>query len=253
MIRDNENMINVFDVERILGDLPLDIIKENVRSQIEDPLSFVSNQCDEVYETIDEAMEEFGHIDEYREELLEMKEEFSIFILKEMDNKFNLGVDFDNIGDYELHEMAQNTYYFFVVDLTKNVTNFLLNYINNNKLTLCEMFDDEYRRKDVTTINMKKLTKNKDDVLILSNLNSVVSHILDLEHYPEDFIDLAIEPGEYVGSCVKGYVDSFKLAGNFVFNVLNEVKYTHNDVVDTFVSDITLDLIENLNQDDLQN
>ena len=57
MIRDNENMINVFDVERILGDLPLDIIKENVKSQIEDPLVFISNQCDEVYETIDEAME----------------------------------------------------------------------------------------------------------------------------------------------------------------------------------------------------
>ena len=106
MIRDNENMINVFDVERILGDLPLDIIKENVRSQIEDPLSFVSNQCDEVYETIDEAMEEFGHIDEYREELLEMKEEFSIFILKEMDNKFNLGVDFDN----------QKYKYYFLLD-----------------------------------------------------------------------------------------------------------------------------------------
>ena len=32
MIRDNEDMINVFDVERIFGDLPLDIIKENVKS-----------------------------------------------------------------------------------------------------------------------------------------------------------------------------------------------------------------------------
>lgn len=251
MIRDNENMINVFDVERILGDLPLDIIKENVRSQIEDPLLFVSNQCDEVYETIVEAMNEFGHIEEYREELTELKEDFSVFILKEMDKKFNLGVDFDNIADYELHDIAQNSYYFFVVNLSKNVTNFLLNYINNNKATLCEMFDDEYRRKDVTTINMKKLTKNKDDVLILSNLNSVITHILDLEHYPEDFIDLAMEPGEYIGSCVKEYINSFKLAGNFVYNVLNEVKYNHNDIIDTFVSDITMELIENINIDNL--
>ena len=246
MIRDNENMINVFDVERILGDLPLDIIKENVKSQIEDPLVFISNQCDEVYETIDEAMEEFGHIDEYREELNEMKEDFSIFILREMDNKFNLGVDFENIGDFEIHDIAKNCYDFFVVNLNENISNFLLNYILNNKSSLCEMFDDEYRRKDVTTINMKKITKNKDDVLILSNLNSVINNILDLEHFPEDFMELSVEPGEYIGTCVADYVNSFKIAGNFVFNVLNEVKYSHNDVIDELVSNITLYLIENI-------
>ena len=43
MLRDND-MINVFDVERVLGDLPIDIIKENIKSQINDPLSFMSNQ-----------------------------------------------------------------------------------------------------------------------------------------------------------------------------------------------------------------
>ena len=247
MIRDNENMINVFDFERILGDLPLDIIKENVKSQIEDPLVFISNQCDEVYETIDEAMEEFGHIDEYREELNEMKEDFSIFILREMDNKFNLGVDFENIGDFEIHDIAKNCYDFFVVNLNENISNFLLNYILNNKSSLCEMFDDEYRRKDVTTINMKKITKNKDDVLILSNLNSVINNVLDLEHFPEDFMELSVEPGEYTGTCVADYVNSFKIAGNFVFNVLNEVKYSHNDIIDELVSNITLYLIENIN------
>ena len=101
MIRDNEDMINVFDVERIFGDLPLDIIKENVKSQIEDPLVFISNQCEDVYETFDEAFEEFGHIDEYRQNIIELKEDFSIFILQELDRKYNLGVDFDNLQDYE--------------------------------------------------------------------------------------------------------------------------------------------------------
>ena len=66
MIRDND-MINIFDVERVLGDLPIDIIKENLKTQIEDPLVFVTNHCDQVYETFEEAMNEFGHIDEYRE------------------------------------------------------------------------------------------------------------------------------------------------------------------------------------------
>ena len=55
MIRDND-MINIFDVERVLGDLPIDIIKENLKTQIEDPLVFVTNHCDQVYETFEEAI-----------------------------------------------------------------------------------------------------------------------------------------------------------------------------------------------------
>ena len=42
MIRDND-FINGFDIERILGDLPIDIIKENIKSQIDDPLTFMTN------------------------------------------------------------------------------------------------------------------------------------------------------------------------------------------------------------------
>ena len=240
MIRDNEDMINVFDVERILGDLPLDIIKENVKSQIEDPLVFVSNQCDEVYETLNEALDEFGHIDEYKQEIYEMKDSFSIFILEELDKKFNLGVDFDNLQDYELHEMAVNCYDFFIVNIKEYISNFILNFILCNKSMLCEAFED------VTTLNMKRITKNKEDVVILSNLNSVINYILDLDHYPEDFIELAPEPGEYVGSCITEYVNSFKLAGNFVVNLLNEVRYSHNDIIDEIASDITMTMIENL-------
>ena len=246
MIRDNEDMINVFDVERIFGDLPLDIIKENVKSQIEDPLVFISNQCEDVYETFDEAFEEFGHIDDHRQELIQLKDDFSIFILQELDRKYNLGVDFDNLQDYEIHEMAVNCYDFFIVNIKEYISNFILNFILCNKSMLCEAFDDEYKRKDVTTMNMKKITKNKEDVVILSNLNSVINYILDLDHYPEDFIELAPEPGEYIGSSVTEYINSFKLAGNFVPNLLNEVRYSHNDIIDEIASDITMTMIENL-------
>ena len=76
MIRDND-YINGFDVERILGDLPIDIIKENIKSQIDDPLVFTTNHCDQIYETLDEAMNEIGHIDEYREELIELRDDLS--------------------------------------------------------------------------------------------------------------------------------------------------------------------------------
>lgn len=251
MIRDNE-MINVFDVERVLGDLPIDIIKENIKTQIDDPLTFVSNQSDQVYETLQEAMNEFGHIDEYRNEIIEMEDNFSLFLVNELNTKFNLGIDLDSISDYEVHEIAKCSYEFFVVYLRENVTRFLTNYIYTNKTSLSEAFGDEYKRKDVTTNNMKKITKDKDFVVILSNIISIINYILDLEHDPEDFMELAIEPGEYCGEVVKEAVRSFKLANNFVYNVLNEVKYAHNDLIDEIASEIIMDMRDNLPVDPIE-
>lgn len=245
MLRDDD-FVNVFDIERILGDLPIDIIKENIKSQIEDPLTFMTNHCDQVYETLDEAMEEFGHVDEYRYELQELRDDFNSFLLIELDNGFELGIDVENLQTYEMEEVGRNAYEFFVVNLKENITNFLKNYICLNKTNLASLFNDEYKRKDVTTTNMKRLTKNKEDVIVLSNIISVIYHILDLEMDPEDFMELAVEPGEYSGEVVKECVRNFKIANNFVTKLFNEVKYTHNDYIDEFASEICLELQNNL-------
>ena len=249
MIRDND-FINGFDIERILGDLPIDIIKENIKSQIEDPLTFMTNHCDQVYETLDEAMSEVGHIDEYKYELEEIRDNFNSFLINELDSRFNLGIDMENLQTYEIEDVGKNAYEFFVVNLKENMTNFLMNYICLNKSHLAGLFTDEYKRKDVTTNNMKKLTKNKDDVVILDNIISVIYHILDLDIDPEDFMELAVEPGEYCGEVVKEHVRSFKIANNFVFGLFNEIKYTHNDMIDEFASEICLSLQNNLSIDD---
>ena len=245
MIRDND-YINGFDIERILGDLPIDIIKENIKSQIDDPLTFMTNHCDQVYETLDEAMDEIGHIDEYREELQELRDNFNVFLVTELDNGFGLGIDIENLQSYEMEDIGKYSYEFFVVNLREHITNFLKNYICSNKGYLAGLFTDEYKRKDVTTTNMKRLTKNKDDVVILSNIISVIYHILDMELDPEDFMELAVEPGEYSGEFVSECVRNFRIANNFVGKLFNEVKYTHNDVIDEFASEICLELQNNL-------
>jgi len=97
---------------------------------------------------------------------------------------------------------------------------------------------------------MKKLTKNKDDVVILANIISVIYNILELELDPEDFMELAVEPGDYAGEAVKEYVRSFRIANNFVYNLFNEVKYIHNDIIDEFASEIGFLLQSNLIYED---
>jgi hypothetical protein len=132
MIRDDE-FINGFDLDRILGDLPIDIIKENIKTQIDDPLIFAMDQCDQFYQTMNEASEEFDHIDEYRYEIQEMKDDFNVFLGNELNNKFNLGIDMENMQSFELEGIVKACYQFFILDLKENVTRFITNYILANK------------------------------------------------------------------------------------------------------------------------
>lgn len=250
MIRDNEE-INVFDVERILGDFPIDLIKENIATQINDPLTYEADHCSSVYETFEEANNEFGHIEEYKEELTELKDKFNLFVLEALESKFYLGIDLNAMSEYEVEEMVKNCYEFFVVRLKENITSFLLNYINNNRMSISQLFEDQFRRKDVTTMNMKKLTKNREEVLILSNLPDVVNHILELEHQPEEFINLAAEPEEMVADYILSKTTDFTISGNFVPGLLNELNIIHNDTIDEIISSIRLELTNMIDEADL--
>ena len=49
MISNINDEINDFDVERIMGDLPIEVIKENILKQIDDPLLYSSDYADDVY------------------------------------------------------------------------------------------------------------------------------------------------------------------------------------------------------------
>lgn len=248
MIRDNEQ-VNVFDIERILGDLPLELIKENITTQITDPLTYPSNYCDEVYDAFDEAKDEVGHIDEYRAELEGERNSFTNFLLQEMETKFDLGVDTNSMYDSEIESLVRNCYEFFVIRFRDNMNSFLLNYILSNKMTISSLFDDEYKRKDVTTMNMKKQLDSREDILILSNLPDVINYILNQDITNEDFLNLAVEDGEYVGEEIINANSSFKLAGNFVASIIDEIKFTHNDDIDEFCSNIRLDIMEMLTND----
>ena len=59
-------------------------------------------------------------------------------------------------------------------------------------------------------------------------------------------MELSVEPGEYSGELVKEAVHSFKIANNFVYNVLNEVKFAHNDMIDEIASEILMTMQDNL-------
>lgn len=247
--RDNEQ-VNVFDIERILGDLPLELIKENITTQIADPLTYSSNYCKEVYESFDEAINECGHIEDFKNDIIEHRNSFTSFLLQELEQKFDLGMDVESMDDNSIENLTKACYEFFVINFRENINNFLLNYILANKSTLSGLFDDEYKRKDVTTMNMKKQVKSREDVLILSNLPDVINDILGKEYQNDDFLELCSEPGECIAEQIKSANKSFTLAGNFVNNILNEIRFSHNDDIDDFSANIKLSILESISSND---
>lgn len=245
MIRDIDE-INSIDVDRILGDLALDLIKENIETQVKDPVYYSIDYCEEVFETIDNAYNELAHIEEFKTQLDEIKDTFIIFVLELLNDKFNLDISLENRTSDELKDIMYNCYRVFVIDFREIVENFLLNYVNLNKFSLADMYEDQFKRKDVTTVNIKKMTDSKEDILVISNLPDIVSHILDLEHDPVDFMNLGAEIEEYHASKVMEYLHDFTIAGNFTSAILNELKFTHNDIIDSINSNIRLQLISSL-------
>lgn len=244
MIYGGADEINGFDVERIMGDLPIEVIKENIITQINDPLTYTTDYADDVYIVLDQAKEELDHIDQYREELNDELDKFNLFLLSNVESKFNLGIDVEELDAVDLDRLAKNCYSFFVVNLRENLENFLYNYITNNKVELANLFDSEYKRKDVTTMNMKKSLKSKEDVLVVSNLINVINYVLDLEFDASEFIDLCIEPGDYLGEEIKKSTDVFEISGDFVPPMIDELKINHNDIIDEIASSIRLSIIE---------
>lgn len=245
MISNINDEINDFDVERILGDLPIEVIKENILTQIDDPLLYSSDYADDVYSTFANAKEELDHIDVYREDIEEEYDKFSLFLLTNVSNRFNLGIDVGLLDTSQLTIMAYDCYVFFIVNLKENLENFLYNYIVSNREELSRMFDSEFKRKDVTTINMKKTCTSKEDILILANLVDVINYVLNIDFDASEFIDLCIEPGEELGENIKQRVDTFEIPGNFVPIIIDELRINHNDLIDEFASYIRLNIIEN--------
>lgn len=245
MIRDIDEINNI-DVDRILGDLALDLIKENIETQVKDPVYYSIDYCEEVFETLDRAYDELGHIEDYKLQIDEIRDTFITYVLDLLNTKFNLDISIENKTPGELKDIMYSCYRVFVIDFREIVENFLTSYVNLNKFSLADMFEDQFKRKDVTTVNIKKLTDSKEDILVIANLPDIVSHILDLEHDPVDFMNLGAEVEEYHASKVMEYLNDFTIAGNFTSAVLNEIKFTHNDIIDSINSNIRLQLISSL-------
>ena len=99
--------------------------------------------------------------------------------------------------------------------MKKNFTCYILNYIDEHRGEFC--VDDEDKRKDVTTLSLKKDVTDPEDIYILANLNEVIDSILREDITVDDFL----ENCDKDESCLEtrfivDKYDKYQITGNFV-------------------------------------
>lgn len=232
------------DLHMLLADLPTDLIKENIRDQIENPLSTTVNFTETVIDKIRELENIYGDNDEVMRNVHNECISFFSFIIEQISERFELGIDSSYFTDFnQIKNIGLALYNFFILNYKENITNFFYYYIIKNKKAIVSQFESYLKKKDVTTNSTKKKIKNREDVLIVSNLPNVINYIANLEIEPVDFILYASNISDFEINSIISLIELDHMSGGFVYDYINLVIDDYDYILDEIMTDIKLRLV----------
>lgn len=237
-------LVSDFEVDMLISEMPLDLIKENITEQIALPLSTRTNfisVLEDSFKMIDDITVE--NPDE-REKILNNIRGFFSYTLNQIDKEYDLGIDIDLIeNDQMLIEKTTALYNFLILRYKKNICKFLYSFIKKNKKMLLELFDGIGKKKDITSISLKKQIKNKDVILLISNLSTIIKYILNLEIEAADFIQYCCSDDYYEGNVVLSMVQTGEISNNFVAKYLDLIIDEYDSVLDEIQTEVKLKIL----------
>ena len=241
---DNTDLISMPEIR----DLHYELISENIRDQIEDPFDNNTNFIETFSETCEQMKDTYENNIDVLNQIKQGEKDFYMEIIRLIDTKYDLDIDFDTIQDHfnnkDIQMMCETLYEFFIIKYKKNIKSFFVNFINNNKSQILNEFESLRKKKDVSTISLKKKISNKDMVPIVSNILEVISFIKSLEVTPERFITYYNLDKVY-NAKLKGYIEDNIITGNFVNTFLGPVFDDDQDYnFDSIVSSIQKNLCD---------
>lgn len=209
------------DEESLLLEVPVNLLKENLLNQFNSPSKyngsdiirgFIQNYKYTKADTIEEEDEE-GMID-----LERIRSDFISFVLMLFSERFGIGMpDIEDASEDEQDELLHFTYRFFIMNIKKNFTNVICNYIDQHSDELA--LGEETKTKEITTIAYQK-ELDEPYLQIISNLADIIDYILSdvKENYTvKDFLLLC--DGKIPSletQIVSTAFDEDRLTGNFV-------------------------------------
>lgn len=202
------------ETEIFLSDEPLNLIKEHIRSQFSDPM-------DKKFDYVGSYIEKFRvsvlniETDDDEIELERLNDDFIRFMLNIFDKYLGIAFpDFDVKSNEEQHEIIHMVYRYFIINIKHNFSSFCMNYIVKHKRELAE---NQPRKKDVTSLNLKKDVIDGDDIVIVSNLFNIIEGIVFKQEYDiEFFINNSDWKEPHLETeMIEEYFENFSLVGNF--------------------------------------
>lgn len=241
---ENFELVSDFETDMLISEMPIELIKENIADQIRLPLSTRTNfisVLEDSYKMIDNLTE--GNPDE-REKLLNSIRDFFVFTLTTMDEVYGLDIDIDLIdSDDELINKTTSIYNFLILRYKKNMYEFLYTFIKKNRKYIIEQFQDVAKKKDITSIALKKQIKNKDVILLISNLSTIIKYILSLDIEAEEFINYSCSDDYYEGIVVLNMVQSGEISGKFVDTYTSFIIDEYDSVLDEIQNEVKIKIL----------
>ena len=229
MIQSELYTANEIENEIFLSSIPLNLIEEAIKTQFDDPLEY--RKTDYVQSFLNKY--KFSLDNMYEGDQLELDELHDDFIVF-MKNIFYeyLAIGMPNVEDMpedDQHRLIHYTYRYFITNIKKNFTNLITNYIDKNRNDIASIF---VKKKDVIYLNFKAEIDDEFDVLVLSNLSSIIEHILVEDYDIDTFLELTTSDELSVElEFVKAQFDDFTLTGNFIQSYIAMVdSYFRNEL-----------------------
>ena len=125
--QDNYDLSSSVETGGLLAELPFELIKESIMEQIADPMSTNINYIDTIVDKCNMYLEEYSDVEDVVNEVNEQLRDFFVTIITEIDNKFSLGLDINDISSYtNFVEIGEVIYKYFILRYKKNITKFIV-------------------------------------------------------------------------------------------------------------------------------
>lgn len=210
--------------EIFLSELPATLLQENIRSQFKEPMEY--KKMDFVQTFIHKYMYTKENMElestDYDSDLPQIFQNFVIFMEDIFSEYLGIGLPtLDELSEDDQLELIHNTYRFFITNIKKNFVGMVTSYITLHSKLLTENYS---KKKDVTTLSLKKEVDDQSKLMIISNLGDIIDFIFAEEILVDEFMKLvySYDPS-FETEFVTAKFDSFDITGNFYENYVNMI------------------------------
>lgn len=224
--------------DTFLSEIPVSLMKENIKAQFEDPLENRKKDHISTFQnTYTFSKDNLSVIDDFDEkaDIDGIRDEFYAFMQQMFHHYFNIGfVNFDDMSQDEQDKLIHLTYRFFLINIKKNFSNFILNYIDDHRENYEGLVDEQ---TDVTSLSFKKEVTDPVDIYILANMEDVIRGILHEDISVDDFFLYCDKRDEK--SLETRFVESMMnkciITGNFIEKYVDMVNFDFEVEIETKV------------------